>query len=562
MKSKFSNSFLLITLAIVFTISLTFASIELPRLADNLLHQNYNFVNVYTGGDDLQELKTELFIRHFHLRTIGYLCLAAIIILIIIGFATNKSGFASLGAFAIFLPVFGHFAATMFFLGGLGFLRLLWLPGLDVTFDIMKIGDAVFIPYRIIIDAFNLVGINLNTILPYILIGIGLLIFCFGTIVWFYTYYNQKELADISIYKNSRHPQYLGWIIWSYGILFLPGVNMKQSYEISDSLPWLLSTLIIIGVAMMEEIKLSKKFGIRYENYRRRSFFMFPLPKYFCKVITSPFKAFFKKYYPTKKSEIVLVLTFYFFLISIITVLLNTFAQMKVPGKWIFESQDTRSVAELKYDFVTNSDRKEKYELSQLLVAKGDSSVQIFIDLLKNKDLVVREFSADALGVLISDKAVDPLITALNENNWRVQSSIINTLGKYSSEYAVNSLVKLLESESTITKQSAANALSKSCTPAAQNILIEKLASGKIKPTNSLLICIAKSNNEEAIDLLINFSTNENIEIRQTSVIGLMFLKSPKSIPILKKLSNDADWEVRLYAEEAIKEISNQTNST
>ena len=35
----------------------------------------------------------------------------------------------------LFLPVFGHFALTMFFLGGLGFLRLLWMPFLDVSFN-------------------------------------------------------------------------------------------------------------------------------------------------------------------------------------------------------------------------------------------------------------------------------------------------------------------------------------------------------------------------------------------------------------------------------------------
>ena len=90
------------------------------------------------------------------MRTIGYVCLFAIIGLIIIGFVTEKAGLTTLGAFAIFLPVFGHFAATMFFLGGLGFLRLIWLPGLDISFNVMNLGDAVFIPYRIIIDAFNL----------------------------------------------------------------------------------------------------------------------------------------------------------------------------------------------------------------------------------------------------------------------------------------------------------------------------------------------------------------------------------------------------------------------
>lgn len=179
------NTFFLITLAIIFTVALTFASIELPKITDDLLQEKVNYVNVYTGGGELQELKTELFIKHFHFRSLGYAAILITVILITIGFITEKTGLTSLGAIAIFLPIFGHFAATMFFLGGLGFLRLLWLPGLDISFDIMKLGDAVFIPYRIILDLFNLVGINLHSILPYFFISSGLLLFCYSTIIWF-----------------------------------------------------------------------------------------------------------------------------------------------------------------------------------------------------------------------------------------------------------------------------------------------------------------------------------------------------------------------------------------
>ena len=161
MELKKNNAILLSVLAIIFTLGLTFASIELPRLTDNLIQDKANFVNVYTGGGELQDIKTELFIRHYNLRLIGYSCLFAIVGIIIIGFLTEKWELTSLGAFAFFLPVFGHFAATMFFLGGLGFLRLLWLPGLDISFDLMKLGDAVFIPYRIILDGFNLIGIKI-----------------------------------------------------------------------------------------------------------------------------------------------------------------------------------------------------------------------------------------------------------------------------------------------------------------------------------------------------------------------------------------------------------------
>ena len=554
MKSKFTTSFLLLTLAVIFTIGLTFASIELPRVTDNLIGENLNFVNVYTGGGDLQEIKTELFIKHYHLRTIGYVCLFAIIGLIIIGFVTEKAGLTTLGAFAIFLPVFGHFAATMFFLGGLGFLRLIWLPGLDISFNIMSLGDAVFIPYRIIADGFNLIGIDLNEILPYFLIVFGLLIFCFATLVWFQTYYKGDGVAIHWIYKYSRHPQYLGWIIWSYGILFLPGVNMKQSYSISDSLPWLLSTLIIIGIAMVEEIKMSKLHGNKYEEYRKDSYFMIPMPKYFCRVISAPFKTFFNKSLPTKKNEITIVLLFYFFLIVLITFVLNLTAEMKSPGKWIFDTKEKRSIELLTREFKETPNRRNKYYLSEALIEKGDSAIPIFINLTNSQDPVIREFSVDALGVLRSDEALLALINSLKDDNHKVVYSALRSLGNYKTNVAVNSLVNLLDEKNPDLTSLVASALVRIGTEKAVNAVIPYAEKGIIEPNTDLILALRNATDPRAEYILLKYISNNDEKIRQAAVIAAMNFESDKIKIVLTKALNDKNWEVRLYAEEVLRD--------
>lgn len=556
MNSKFLNTSLLPILAVVFTIGLTFASIELPRITDNLIGQNVNIVNVYTGGGDLQDIKTELFIQHFHLRTIGYICLTIIVALIIIGFLTERTGLTSLGAFAIFLPVFGHFAATMFFLGGLGFLRLLWLPGLDISFNIMKAGDAVFIPYRIILDAFNLIGINLYYILPYIFIALGLLIFCIGTLVWFNTYYKNENIARFWFYKYSRHPQYLGWIIWSYGILFLPGVNMKQSYSISDSLPWLLSTLIIIGVAMLEEIKMSEKYGKEYEDYRKASYFMIPFPTYFCKLISAPFRVFFNKSFPTRKREIIIVLSFYLGLIILLTIALNSAAKMEAPGKWIFDGEEKRSVEEMANIFVETPERRDKYHTSISLIEKGDSSIPYLLKFLSHPDFVIREFSADALGILKPKVAIYPLIESLNDNNSRVVSSVIRSLGNFKSNESVDALIDLLNDDSSHDRSLVSEGLIQIGTERALNSIIPLAEDGTIKPSASLINALKNNRTEKAEKLIIKYISDEDIKVRQAAVIGAMNFDSNIIKTALSSALNDKDWEVRLYAEEVLKIIN------
>jgi hypothetical protein len=176
---------LLTLLAVVFTIGLTFASIELPRVLDTLIAKNVDTPDVATGQDAQSAYRTDLYLRHFRLRLIGYICLAAIVVMIAVGFITEKSGWTSAGALLLFLPIFGHFAATMFFLGGLGFLRLLWMPFLDVSFDLFRLGAIVNWPFKILIDLYALTGLGRWLRFSYVVTGLGLFIFFLGTLAWF-----------------------------------------------------------------------------------------------------------------------------------------------------------------------------------------------------------------------------------------------------------------------------------------------------------------------------------------------------------------------------------------
>jgi hypothetical protein len=556
MKRKIASAFLLSVLAIIFTIALTFASIEFPKLTDDLIHDSIDFVNVYTGGGEYQELKTDYFISHYHIRTIGYISLGVIALMIILGFITERTGWSSLGAFAVFLPVFGHFAATMFFLGGLGFLRIIWLPGLDLSFDIMKLGDAVFIPYRLIIDLFNLAGINLNDILPYIFTAAGLMIFCIGTLQWFFAYFKKIGLAKKGLYKISRHPQYLGWIIWSYGIIFLPGANMKQSYSISDSLPWLISTLIIIGVAMLEEIKMSRRYGEQYDQYRKSTFFMIPFPKYLCRIISAPFRVFFNKNYPTRKREIISVLGFYFVLLVTLTALLNSAARTTAPGRWEFAETDKRNLTELSKAFIETSNRREKYKISKIMIDKGTAAVPYFIDLIGNPDPVVREFSADALGIIKSNSAISVLLNSLSDKNIKVVYSVLRSLGNYRSEAAVNRLIESLNSGNPQLIPLIAGALVRIGTQSAVNAVIPLAEKDIIDPNTDLILALSKYPNANAERLILRYMTYDDVKIRRAAVIASRNFPSADIKKTLIKMEADEDMEVRIFAAETLERIN------
>ncbi|UCF78597.1 MAG: DUF1295 domain-containing protein [Candidatus Eiseniibacteriota bacterium] len=275
---RLAQKVLLIALAVVFTIGLTFASLELPGLLDAFLQRSFAFPGFDHGLSELNLSKTELYVQQFHIRFIGYLCLLLVVGLIVLGFVTQRTALSTVGAVALFLPAFGSFALSMFFLAGLGFLRLLWIPFTDVSPSVMELGGIICVPHDLAMYVGSLFGKYPRHEFMAVCIGTGLFLFLSGTIAWFYTRFRKHNVADFFVYRICRHPQYLGWIVWSYGIFLFRNEHFKKTWTYPDSLPWLLSAMVIIGVSMMEELGMKKRFRDEYEAFARRTHFMFPLP--------------------------------------------------------------------------------------------------------------------------------------------------------------------------------------------------------------------------------------------------------------------------------------------
>jgi protein-S-isoprenylcysteine O-methyltransferase Ste14 len=327
LKEKLKLSIPLTLLAIVFAIALTYASVELPAIINSFLHGIIDFPG-YDSSHEIYRNQTASFMDSYYIRFIGYSCLATIIILIVAGFITKKSGFVTAGAIAIFLPVFGHFSFNMFFLAGLGAMRIVWMPILDISYDILRLGDIAYLPYMITVYLPALIGINITTIIPYIMMGSGILIFILGTQAWMIARFNKEGVATSWIYRFSRHPQYLGWIIWSYGLLIYlirnsSLIHFKLTYEMPSSLPWLITSLIIICVALVEETKMQKNYPVEYQDYKKQVPFLFPIPDLFSKIITLPAKLLIRKEQPENGKEVAVIFMVYLGLLILLSILFN-----------------------------------------------------------------------------------------------------------------------------------------------------------------------------------------------------------------------------------------------
>ncbi|MFW9867605.1 MAG: methyltransferase family protein [Candidatus Thorarchaeota archaeon] len=305
--SKIKYYYTLILLTCIFTLVLSFLFLVLPVIIDDKLHKITPYYP-YTPEDYIN-----------FLRVIGWILIAIIIILIIIGYFIKRKEPVIGGAFLMYLPTFSQFNTSMFFLYGIGILQVIWLPLTEpnLNFNWLSLGDIVYLPMGYIYSLFNtlyvLIGYNVQSyfeILIYLILYLGFIIFSLGTVTWFYGKFKGKSIINFSIYKISRHPQYLGYIIWSYALSFIPRAYAFGGFSMSSSLFWVISVLIIIGVALNEEVKMKKKFGEEYTKYQKNTPFLLPLPKRLSSALTFPIRKLIKKNFPENNKEILLVLVF------------------------------------------------------------------------------------------------------------------------------------------------------------------------------------------------------------------------------------------------------------
>jgi HEAT repeat protein len=419
-------------------------------------------------------------------------------------------------------------------------------------------------------------------------------------------------VTDFWLYRFSRHPQYLGWIIWSYGVLFLPGANMKRYVDVANTLPWLLATMVIIGVAMLEERKMKQEYGETYESYRQRTSFLFPLPRIVRQIFSLPLRLFFRKAYPNRKREIAAVVAFY----TALCILLSAFA----TGIIGFSKEETFSeqkVEQLIHTIKTSPHRGDIRHAAASLAAIGGTAVDSLIGLLHHEKMLVRWYCADALGTVRSEKVVQPLAALLNDTDHTVRRTAASSLGGTGSSTAVPILIDAFQDSQKGVESYAARALGRLRAEEAVPVLIEGLqreqsaivracawALGEIgdkQAIEPLIICLErqedwhyfmvgealqKLGSERATDAyiagmengvwwvqdscatalgdmktekglfpLIQALRHEEARLRRAAVLALSKYPPQQTEAALREALADDDWEVRMYAEAALKRI-------
>jgi protein-S-isoprenylcysteine O-methyltransferase Ste14 len=547
----------LIALAVVFTAGLTFATVELPRLVDEVLQNTVTTPGWDSHRDATTRLKTDLFMAHYHVRAIGYAAFAALVALIAVGFAGRRTGLAALGAFGVMLPVFAQFAGVMFFLAGLGSLNAVWLPVLDLSYEVQHWGAVIDAPYQAVRWLLGLLGIPAFWPVTLLCIGGGILIFVLGVYAWLAARAQGSGVAESLVYRFSRHPQYLGWILWTYGVyLLLQRVQYpRRSWGIGASLPWLLSTMVIVAVALVEEVRMRRRHGEAYEAYRRGAPFLFPVPRPVARLLVAPFRLLFGRERAERTREAVAVVALYTLLLVGCSAFIRAggprgaLTHLASPAVRVAAARDLAARA------AAAPDHHSRYPLMQRLLAFGEPAVVPFRTLLETGNPEVRVLAAGALGRLRAASTVPALRAALSASDPNLRDRAAEALGAIGATDAVPALVPLLDDPVLHVRVQALRSLAALGAPQTVARAPQFLAHPAAWVRGASVGALGVLGAEEAVAMVAGRLRDASPDVRCEAVVALLRIGSPRGRAALQRAVADEDWEVRVYAAEALKRL-------
>jgi len=271
-----------IVLSAVFTYAFLYVAQAVPFLLDRVLRRFFPDVPLGMWDEAIGSM-----------LPYGYVALAVVALLLIAGLVSRRVWLSKLGALALYLPTFGYFAVAMFLLAGAGILRILWLPMIQP--GVWRLGHAVLLPLHLLIS-FLTVTLGLGT--PYrighlvslTISGFGIFVFFLGVASWLYGRYQGLGVVDTWVYRYSRHPQYLGFLIWSYGLLAQVAyrIYIRGAFAEPPTLIWLIAACVLTLAALKEEEGMVRRYGERYLVYASKTPFYLPLPKPLAMLLTVP----------------------------------------------------------------------------------------------------------------------------------------------------------------------------------------------------------------------------------------------------------------------------------
>jgi HEAT repeat protein len=308
---------------------------------------------------------------------------------------------------------------------------------------------------------------------------------------------------------------------------------------------------------MIEELSMRDKYGEEYDDYRSKTPFLFPMPKWLKTVFKAPMRLVTKERFPQSRKQIAgitIVYTLIFVAISLIWVDLG----MRDDERHV-NLLETDEAIEHWVDIINNTiDRREMSAYFNILGEIGEPAVNQLVMYLASNDPVKREFAANQLGWIKDTAAVIPLIASLEDDVWRVRRSASNALAEIGDHRAADPIFSMMVNSSAGERPRYYELMGRFGVAEAWPYLVEGLYNEKWYIGNEALHALVDIDAEKAMPYVFEALKDTNYRKRRTAVFILLNLKPSTAVEPLKGVLDDEDFETRFYAQQAINLIEKE----
>lgn len=169
----------------------------------------------------------------------------------------------------------------------------------------------------------------------------------------------------------------------------------------------------------------------------------------------------------------------------------------------------------------------------------------------------VREYAAEALGILKDTKAVDPLIKSLNDKDEEVRWKAAWALGNIGDKRAVQPLINSLSDERWYVRRYAASSLGKLKDNRSVMDLINALNDDEWQVRRYAAEALGEIGDERAIKPLVNLLNDNDGDVRGKAINSLGKMKKAAVEPLIIAFESE-DWRIRTRVAEALGEIGDK----
>jgi len=165
--------------------------------------------------------------------------------------------------------------------------------------------------------------------------------------------------------------------------------------------------MIILAICMLEELNMLDKYGSDYNNYRKSTPFLFPVPSWLMKILKAPGRLVIRKEYPEKRRDVGLIITVYTIILIIFSL---PFLDVKTYGYPTFFNktragkQTIESILEI---IKGETDRRTMSAYFNYFEPFGTDAVEALTGLLGDSNPIKREFASNLLGRINSPGVVN-----------------------------------------------------------------------------------------------------------------------------------------------------------